>query len=135
MKALPFNRGLLSGPKARYSGLPTATFSADAVDASHSIWSPGFSGGDAGRSARHDDVAGGQRDLLRDCRTLGTFQINSVEVALRAVSAVDGEPDPAFTGWLIFEAAALRSTARNSRTIYRLPGRSFCARLSADRGG
>src|SRR6478672_8574453 len=92
---------------------------ADAVDAAFDLVA-GVELRDAGRRARHDDVAGGELDLLRELpddlrHTPDQFR----EVALLGFLAVDREPD-----------LAVRRVADPGSRLQRGAGRGIVERLS-----
>ena len=71
---------------------------ADAVDAALDVVA-GVELGDAGRRARHDDVAGGELYLLRELPDdFGHAPDQFGEIALLRFLAVDGQPDLALGG-------------------------------------
>src|SRR5665811_2095564 len=85
---------------------------ADAVDPALDLVA-GVELGDAGRRSRHDDVAGGERDLLRELPDdLGHVPDQLGEVALLGFGAVDGEPDPALRGMADFRGRLQRRAGR-----------------------
>src|SRR3984957_14806423 len=90
---------MLSKPRRLGSRLADRNLQgANAVDAAFDLVA-GIELGNASRRSRHDDVAGGERDLLRQLPDDFRHVPDQFgEVALLLFSAVDREPDFAFGG-------------------------------------
>jgi len=103
-----FSIFLVGSQKPRAAGqaaLPIANFQrADAVDpALDSV--AGRQRRDAGRRSRHDDVAGADRDLLRELPDDFRHAPDQLgEITLLPLGAVDRQPDLAFRRMPILEA-------------------------------
>src|SRR5439155_18620350 len=85
---------------------------ADAVDATFDLVA-GVKLGDAGRRARHDDVAGGKRHLLRELPDNFRHVPDQFgEVALLGFGAVDRQPDLALRGMADLRSRLQRGAGR-----------------------